>query len=167
MVRKALSRLAGLSMVCTPLLLGACVMRDEYGGASTAEADLAIVEGYWHYRFLYDEELLIVSVDGVQKRADAWFFARSITLPAGEHRVELAVLRNSGEEARCVFNWPFQARHRYKITKLSHEGIMLAHPVTPTYDAVLHVKVRPPTGKSADLTIPAKCGEEFHDFRGE
>jgi hypothetical protein len=68
------------------------------------------VEGYWHYRFIYDEELQIVSVDGKREaERSGWPYAYSISLPSGRHWIQLAVLRNSGEIARCAFEETFES----------------------------------------------------------
>lgn len=138
--------------------LAGCVMHETYGDPGTPEGELALVEGYWHYLFLYDEEIHIASVDGKRKRGeDAWFHAYSVSLPAGKHWLELAVLRNSGEVARCAFEWSFDPRHRYKIRALRHDQFLLAHPATSPFKASVSMEASAPSGPDRLLSVPAVC----------
>ena len=98
-----------------PLFLLGCVMHETYGDPKVPKNDLAVVEGYWHYVLFYEEDMHIVSVDGKPKKADAWFYASSISFPSGPHWLQLAILRNGGEIARCAFELEFAPKHNYKI----------------------------------------------------
>ena len=85
-----------------------CVMHETYGNHALPESELAVVEGYWHYQVLYDEELHIASIDGKRESGrSGWPYAYSVSLPSGRHWLQLAILRNSGEIARCAFEWTF------------------------------------------------------------
>ena len=83
---------------------------ETYDDHTLPQSQIAFVEGYWHYRFIYDEELQIVSVDGKREaERSGWPYAYSISLPSGRHWIQLAVLRNSGEIARCAFEETFES----------------------------------------------------------
>ena len=115
--------------VCMLAFPAGCVMHEIYGGSAVPESELAFVEGYWHFRVLYDEELHIVSVDGKREgESSGWPYAYSISLPSGKHWLQLAILRNSGVVAWCAFEWTFEAQHRYKLERLDHDQFLLAHP---------------------------------------
>lgn len=148
-----------LLMACFAITLPGCVMHETYTTSRVQKNDLADVEGYWHYRLFYDESLQIVSVDGKQKRNDAWLHAYSISLPAGPHWLQLAISRNAGEIARCAFEWDFAAEHRYKITGLHHDQLFLAHPATSPFKAELSVVEDVPAEQSRELSIPATCAQ--------
>lgn len=144
--------------LCLLAFLAGCVMHETYGDPEASERDLALVEGYWHYLLLYDEEMHIVSVDGKRKRgSDAWFHAYSVSLPAGRHWLELAILRNSGEIARCAFEWTFAARHRYEMTRLRHDQFLLAHPASSPYTASISMEMTAPDKPVQLLSVPAVC----------
>ena len=146
--------------VCTVPFLAACVMHETYGDHSVLESELAFVEGYWHYRFLYDEELHIVSVDGRRESGKSgWPYAYSISLPAGRHWLQLAILRNSGDLARCAFEWTFEAQHRYKLQALDHDQFLLAHPSSPRFAAAISMVVTAPAKPDQVLRVPAVCGK--------
>lgn len=138
-------------------LLGGCAMHETYGDPAMAQSERAVVEGYWHYRFLYDEELHIVSLDGGNNAKRDWPNAFSISLPSGNHWLQLALLRNGGEIARCAFEMNFAALHHYKITRLHHEQALLAHPGTSHYQASLTVIITAPDVPEHSVMVPAVC----------
>lgn len=125
-----------------------------------AESELAVVEGYWHYRFLYDEELHIISVDGKREGGrTGWPYAYSVSLPPGKHWLQFAILRNSGAIAMCAFEWDFEPKHHYKLKRLDHDQALLAHPTTPRFAASLSVEVAAPAKPPETIRIPAHCGK--------
>lgn len=136
-----------------------CVMHETYGDSDVTAADSAHIEGYWHYFLFYDEDMQIVSVDGKRKREDGWFHAYSVSLPPGAHWIQLAVLRNGGEIARCAFEGTFDARHRYKITRLHHDQFLLAHPASSPFKASISLEVTAPTAPSQSVQYPATCAQ--------
>lgn len=141
--------------------IAGCVMRETYGDPALAESERAIVEGYWHYRFLYDEELHIASVDGERGHGrSGWPYAYSISLPAGPHWLDLSVARNSREVARCAVEWTFESGHRYKLQRLEHDQLVLAHPSASSFPASIAVAVTDPAGKARQLQLPAVCGTQ-------
>jgi len=141
--------------------LAGCVMHETYGNNTLPESELAVVEGYWHYRFLYDEELHIASVDGKREGGKSgWPYAYSVSLPAGQHWLQLAILRNSGEIARCAFEWSFESRHRYKLQRLEHGQLLLAQPLSSPFTASLSMVVTAPSNPVRHLELPAVCGKQ-------
>ncbi len=146
--------------VCMLAFLAGCVTHESYGDPEVPESELAVVEGYWHYLFLYDEEMHIVSVDGKRKRgSDAWFHAYSVSLPTGKHWLELAILRNGGEIARCAFEWSFDAKHHYQMNHLRHDQLLLAHPASSPFTASISMEVTAPVKPAQLLSVPAVCGK--------
>jgi len=139
-------------------LLTGCVLHESYNDQSLPESELAIVEGYWHYRFIYDEEIQIVSVDGQSHEDDALFYAHSVSLPAGRHWLQLAILRNGREIDRCAFEWEFEKQAQYKIQSLEHDQTLLAHPLFSTFPASLIFEVTSVSGSAQNLEVPAECG---------
>jgi len=138
--------------------LAGCVLHETYGGPGVPENDLAVVQGYWHYLLLYDEEMHIVSVDGRRESGNkGWPYAYSISLPSGKHWLELAVLRNSGELARCAFEWRFEAQTRYKIKALHHDQFLLAHPASSPFAASISMEMAARGKPALLLTVPAVC----------
>ncbi len=135
-------------------------MHETYGGHAVPESELAVVKGYWHYRLLYDEELHIMSVDG--KRAggkSGWPYAYSISLPAGRHWLQIAILRNGSDITACAFEWTFEAQHRYKLQRLDHDQLLLAHPLSPRFAASISMDVTAPAKEAQQLGAPAVCGK--------
>lgn len=141
---------------CLLALLAGCVLHQTYGEPELPESELAVVEGYWRYLFLYDEELHIVSVDG-KRKSERLFDAYSVSLPAGKHWLQLSIKRNSGEIARCAFEWQFDARHRYKMNRLRHDQFLLAHPATSFFTASISMEVTAPAKPDQLLSVPAVC----------
>ena len=138
-----------------------CVMHETYGNHALPESELAVVEGYWHYQVLYDEELHIASVDGMREgERSGWPYAYSVSLPSGRHWLQLAILRNSGEIARCAFEWTFESQHRYKLQRLDHDEPLLAHPSSSPFPASLSMVVTTPSNSVQSLKVPAVCGKE-------
>jgi hypothetical protein len=136
-------------------------MHETYGDREIPESELAVVEGYWRYKFLFDEELHIVSVDGKLEGGErGWPYAYSISLPSGGHWLQLAILRNSSDIARCAFEWTFEAQHRYKLQRLNHDQFLLAHPSSSRFAASIAMVVTAPAKPVAHLSVPAVCGKE-------
>ncbi|MFU2486308.1 hypothetical protein [Thauera sp. WH-1] len=143
-------------------LLTGCVMLENYGDDALPESERAIVEGYWHYRFIYDEELHIASVDGRREGGrSGWPYAYSVSLPSGQHWLQIAILRNSGAIAGCAFAWTFEAGHHYKLQRLRHDQFLLAHPATERFRATLDVVVTAPDGVAQPVSVPAVCGKRL------
>ncbi len=139
--------------------LAGCVMHESYGGPEVPGADLAVVKGYWRYMVLYDEELHIVSVDGSREdRKSGWPYAYSISLPSGRHWLQLAILRNSGLIARCAFEWTFEAGHHYKLQRVQHDQLLLAHPTSAHFPASISMVVTAPSQPTQQLSAPTVCG---------
>lgn len=146
--------------VCAFTFLAGCVTLETYGDQALPQSERAVVEGYWRYQLLYDEELHIVSVDGKRDSGrDSWPYAYSVSLPSGRHWIQIAILRNSGEIARCAFAWTFEARHHYKLQRLRHDQFLLAHPSTPRFAASLAMVVTAPATPVEHLSAPAVCGK--------
>lgn len=138
-----------------------CVMHETYGSPGLPESDLAVVEGYWHYRVLYDEELHIASVDGEREDGKSgWPFAYSVSVPPGRHWLQLAIMRNSREIARCAFEGTFESQHRYKVQRLEHDRLLLAHASPSPFPASLSLVVTTPSGSAESVMVPAVCGKE-------
>lgn len=148
-----------LVVMCLPLLLSGCVLHETYGDPKVPDSELAVLEGYWHYFLIYDEDMQIVSVDYEKAREDAWFYAYSASLPPGLHRLEVAISRNGREIAACAFKWTFEAQHHYKMTGLQHHQLLLAHPSTAVYEAAISVTVTAPGEQEQVLAIPATCSQ--------
>lgn len=149
----AFPAVAGL---CLSLLLPGCVLHETYGDPAE-QASLAHVEGYWRYFLLYEEGLQIVSVDGRRKRPEAMLHAHSISLPAGAHWLQFAIVRNRGEVAWCAFEWTFEAGHRYRLERLRHDQGLLAHPAASPYKAVIEMDVTAPGAPARPVAAPAEC----------
>lgn len=144
---------------CMLAFLAGCVMHQTYGDPELAESELAVVEGYWHYLFLYDEEMHIVSVDG-KRKSEGLFDAYSVSLPSGKHWLQLSIKRNSGDIARCAFEWQFDAKHRYKMNRLRHDQFLLAHPASSPFKASISMEVTAPAKPVQLLNVPAICAKE-------
>ena len=145
---------AGLSLV-----LAGCATHENYGGASTPPGALAVVDGYWHYRFLYDEELHIASVDGRREGGrSGWPYPRSVSLPEGKHWLQVMILRFSKDITACAFEWEFKGGHRYKLERLRHEQGLLAHPTAPRFPATIAMSITSVAGTSQQVSVPAVCG---------
>ncbi len=143
------------------VFIAGCVMHETYGDHTLPQSQIAFVEGYWHYRFIYDEELQIVSVDGKREaERSGWPYAYSISLPSGRHWIQLAVLRNSGEIARCAFEETFEKQHRYKLKRLDHDQLLLAHPSSSSFSASLAMVVTTPSNSTRELKVSAVCGKK-------
>lgn len=153
--------IAATAGVCMLALLAGCVMLETYGDRAVGESERAVVEGYWRYQFLYDEELHVVSVDGTREGGKSgWPCAFSVSVPSGAHWLQLAILRNSGEIARCAIEWRFEARHRYKLQRLRHDQFLLAHPTSSPFPASISMVVTAPSGAASHVDVPATCGKE-------
>jgi len=157
----SMSRMILMAMgMCILALLAGCVMHETYADRATPESDLAVVQGYWHYRFLYDEELHIASVDGRRESGrSGWPYAYSVSIPPGKHWLQLMVLRNSVPITTCAFEWTFEARHRYKLDHLGHDQLLLAHPASPHFAASISMVVSTPTKPDQNVSAPAVCGQ--------
>lgn len=146
--------------VCLLGFVSGCVMHETYGDHALPEGELAVVEGHWRYRFLHDEELHIASVDGKRDGGrSGWPYAYSVSLPPGKHWLQLAILRNSGAIAMCAFEWTFEARHHYKLQRLHHGQVLLAHPTSSPFAASISMEVAAPAKPVRELTASATCGK--------
>jgi hypothetical protein len=144
--------------LCMLAFVAGCVMHETYGEPDLPESELAVVEGNWRYLFLFDEEMHIASVDGTRKSAtNGWPYAYSVSLPSGKHWLQLVILRNSGEVARCAFEWSFDAGHHYKMKRLRHDQFLLAHPATSPYTASIAMEMTAPAKPAQLLSVPAVC----------
>lgn len=147
--------------VCVLTFLAGCVMHETCGNQAFPESELAVVEGYWHYRFLYDEELHIASVDGKREGArSGWPYAYSISLPPGKHWLQLSILRNSRPIAMCAFESTFETQHHYKLQRLNHDQFLLAHPSSSPFSASISMVVTAPSDSVQHLEVSAVCGKE-------
>jgi hypothetical protein len=146
---------------CMVAVLAGCVMHETYGNHALPESELAIVQGYWRYQILYDEELHILSVDGKREGGrSGWPYAYSVSLPPGKHWLQIAILRSSRDIAMCAFEWTFVAQHRYKLQRLHHDQFLLAHPSSSLFAASISIVVAGPTELVQHLSAPAVCGRE-------
>ena len=135
-----------------------CVIHENYGDFDVSESEVAVVDGYWHYLFFYDEEMHVVSVDGKRKSGNGgWPYAYSVSLPSGKHWLQLVIMRNSSEIARCALEWKFDASHRYKIKRLHDDQLLLAHPVSSPYPASISIAMTAPAKPAQLLSVPAVC----------
>lgn len=147
-----------VAMCGLPLIPG-CVIHERYGDQAVQESERAVVEGYWRFLFLYDEELHIVSVDGNRdSRKSGWPYAYSVSLPSGTHWLQLAILRNSRDIAMCAFEWTFEAAHHYKLQRVRHDQFPLAHPASPRFVVSLSMVVGGPSQPARELSAPGVCG---------
>lgn len=152
--------ISGAMHIVLLFFLGGCVMHETYGTHITTESESAHVQGYWHYRFLYDEELHIVTVDGKREgKIPDWPYAYSVSFPAGKHWLQLALLRNSQTITMCTLEETFQPRHHYKLESLHHDQFLLAHPSSPLFPASITVIVSTPSQPDHHLIIPVVCGK--------
>jgi hypothetical protein len=146
---------------CLLAALAGCVTHETYGDHLRPKSERAVVEGYWHYRFLYDEELHIASVDGKREGGrSGWPYAYSISLPSGRHWLQLAVLRNSQGIAKCALEWTFEGGHRYKLQGLEHDQLLLAHPSSSPFLASISMVVTAPDESDHHEKVSAVCGKE-------
>ena len=150
--------ISATSGVCALSFLAGCVVHETYGDHALPEGELAVVEGYWRYQFLYDEELHIVSVDGKPAGGRiGWPYAYSVSLPPGLHWLQIAILRNGGDVAKCAFEWTFEARHRYKLKRLHHDQALLAHPLSSPFAASISIAAAAPARPDQFSSAPAVC----------
>jgi hypothetical protein len=146
--------------LCMLEFLAGCVAHETYSSHALPESELAIVEGYWHYRLFYDEEMHIASVDGKREgKTISWPYAYSISLPPGTHWLQLTILRNSNEIARCAFEWTFKSEHRYKLQRLDHDQVLLAHPSSSPFSASISMVLTTPSDSEEHLEVAAVCGK--------
>lgn len=135
-------------------------MHERYGDHALPESERATITGYWHYRFFYEEELHIAAVDGARGEGrSGWPYAYSISLPSGQHNLEFVILRNSGKIVTCDFVWTFEREHDYKLRRLDHEQLLLAHPSSSPFTASIAMKVTSPSGLTRDVEVPAVCAK--------
>lgn len=145
---------------CLLAFAAGCVMHETYGDRAARPGELAVVQGYWHYRVLYDEELHVAAVDGRREGGrSGWPYAYSVSLPPGTHWLRVAILRNSSEIASCGFEWTFEARHRYAVQRIRHDQFLLAHPTSDRFAASLAIEVTAPGEPARNLRVPAVCGQ--------
>jgi hypothetical protein len=147
----------------TLMSLVGCAMHETYGDRALPEAERAEIEGYWRYQLLYFEELQIVSVDGTREGGqNALAYASSVSVPAGRHWLQLAILRNNSDIAMCAFEWRFEAKHHYKLHRVDHEQALLAHPLSPRFPASISMDVTSPSIPAQRLHARAECGKAAH-----
>jgi len=147
--------------VCILMLLTGCVMLETYGDQTVMQSERAVVKGYWRYKILFEEELHIESVDGKRDSGKrGWPYAYSVSLPSGRHWLQIVILRNSGEIARCAFEWKFEAQHRYKLKHLHHDQLLLAHPSSLPFAATISIVDTDPSGAAHPVDVSAMCGKQ-------
>jgi hypothetical protein len=126
-----------IDALCMVAILAACSTL-ETGAASEGEVgEIAVLEGYWRYRFLYDEQLGISAVDG-RRASNFSGHLGSVSLTPERHWIEIKVLRNSRDVARCAFELKPDARRHYQVRALEVEGL-LAHPVSSPYEGSIRI----------------------------
>lgn len=137
-------------------LLAGCGTLETFPDPEQTESEMATLEGYWRYLFLYDEKSGISSVDG--KRADNFSgYWDSVRLSSGSHWIEFKINRyGSGTVARCSFELPFNAKHHYQIKSLKHKGL-LAHPISSPYNASISIEITAPGQPVQKLSVATVC----------
>lgn len=149
--------------VCTLTSLAGCAMHETYGDRTLPEEERAVIEGYARYLLLYFEDLQIVSVDGkLEGGENRWAYASSVSLPAGRHWLQISILRNNSSIAMCAFEWTFEAKHHYKLRRVDHEQVLLAHPSSPRFPASISMNVTSPSMPTQRLRVRAECGKAAH-----
>lgn len=157
---ESMSRMILATLIAWALLAG-CATQEIYGDRALSEAERAVIEGYSsRYKFLYFEDLQIVSVDG-RREGDrsGWPYASSVSVPAGRHWLQVLILRNSTDIVMCAFESTFEAGHRYKLQRLDHEQFLLAHPSSPRFPASISMRVTSLSGSDRRLNARAECGK--------
>lgn len=138
-------------------------MHESYGDHALPEAERADIEGYWRYQLLYFEELQIVSVDGKREGGQGGLaYASSVSVPAGRHWLQLLILRNNSDIAMCAFEWTFEARHHYKLHRIDHGQVLLAHPLSERFPASISMVVTDSSKPDQRLSARAECGKATH-----
>lgn len=138
-----------------PVFFAACGTLETVPAHDQQDSDAAVLEGYWHYLFLYTEQLGISSVDG--KRASGFLgYVNSVKLAPAKHWIEITVQRNYGNVARCAFELEFDARRHYQIKTPVTDGL-LARPASSPYRAAIAIEIAAPGKSTETRSAAATC----------
>jgi len=148
------SALATWALFMLPFL-AACGTLEVIPAGERQDSQTVVLEGYWRYLFLYEEQLGISSVDG--RRATGLLgHVGLVRLPAGRHWIEVRVDRNGGRIARCAFELKFDAQIHYQIEALKVDGL-LAHPVSSPYKGSLRIATAAAGKPVQTLNVGVAC----------
>lgn len=135
--------------------LAACGTLETYPGPERPDSEIAVLEGYWRYLFLYTEEAGISAVDG-KRASNLLGYVGSVRLLPGRHWIEFRLERNYGPVARCSYEFEFEAQSYYRITALVAKGL-LAHPLSSPYNGSISMEVTAPGRAAQVLDVAAVC----------
>ena len=135
--------------------LAACGTLETYPGPERPDSEIAILEGYWHYLFIYTEQIGISAVDG-RRASNFSRYVDSVRLLPGRHWIELIVARNYGSVARCSYEYEFDAQSHYRMKTLSVKGL-LAHPLSSPYRGSISIEVAAPGRSVQVVSVAAVC----------
>jgi len=149
-----------LPVLCTLLtvLLGACGTVETYPGPERADTEVAILEGYSRFYFVYWEDAYVSSVDGMRPKLPA-LWASSVKLSAGPHWIEVTKHSTIGGYSVCAFEMDFRAQHRYALVAHSMRTDVpyLAQPYGGPYTGSLSIEVSPAGSPPQNLTVATVC----------
>lgn len=102
--------------------LAACANLETAPGPDRPDAELAIVEGYFRFYFLFADRADITAVDGKRVAGFPWSVP-TVRLVPGHHRLEITIQRcfgGGGGYTECAFEADFAAGHHYQL--VAHSG---------------------------------------------
>ena len=120
--------------------------------------EVAILDGYSRYYFLYWDEAHFSAVDGVRPKLPA-LWADPVKLLPGNHWIEVTRHSTIGGYSVCVFEAGFHSQHRYAL--VAHSMRMAApyleQPYGEPYRGTILIEITPQEGPTRTLTVDASC----------
>lgn len=160
MSRRSAQR-AILAALC--LSIGACSNFVAYEGAERPEREVATLDCYSRYYFVYLESCRFQAVDGMRPTLSQTFASTTKALP-GPHWVEVAFESyfggGGGVTDVCAFDVALEAGHAYRIgahglkTDIAH---LAKHGHRGLYGATIDLEVAKPSGAREILRTRATC----------
>jgi hypothetical protein len=152
----------------TTLLVAACGTFSPYSNTELSDAEVASIECYWRYYFVFMEECSVSAIDGQRPGLSA-LYNKTSKLPSGDHWVEVQIeasLAGAHGNSTCVFEYDFLAAHQYKINAHSLKADRKSPNVLtyPLFAASINFDEISPKGASTAHEISAICSSGGGSF---
>lgn len=146
--------------------LAACGTLQSYPGPERPDAELAVLEGYNRYYFVYWEQADISAVDG-KRPSGVSGAVGSVRLLPGRHWIEIvkqSYFGGGGGYTVCAFESDFQAGHRYKLKAHSSESASRWYEQPPLDKGSISIEVSAPGLAAHTLRVATVCAKGLPSF---
>jgi len=148
-------------LVVSCCALSACGSFRAYPGAKLPDSEVATVECYFRYYFVYLTQCSFTAVDGL-RTSISQLETKTTKIPPGSHWIELELEYNLGGASGsdiCSFDLDLQSGYVYQIKAGTlHTNIKWYEKRHGLFGGSIEVRAIPPSGTPEDRHIEVTCG---------